>query len=166
MNTGTDKKFSTNYTDLKDSLTILTPSDLQNIEDKAKILSLPDCIIWLGMELAELSTIEVAYATKAHARGALDAIHKAAKHLFQNMNTRNGALAALEYLKHTSGTFKVDATQIPSSQGGGFNFSVTLTPEETPKDTQGKQGDSEIRGPDTNGTLNSTKPALAEVSNS
>lgn len=153
--TDTPPKFSTNYLELKDHLETLSPSDLQNIEDKAKILSFPDCLVWLGMEESDLKPIELAFAKKAHSRGALDAIHVAAKHLFSNMNTRNGAVAALEYLKATSGTFQVDATPISPSKGGGFSFNVTMTPEKE-KDNQ----------PETPGAKDSNnKPALAEVSN-
>lgn len=163
----TKVKFSTNYLELKDALTMLTPGDLQHIEDKAKILSLEDSLIWLGLTLAEIPpTPDLEFATKAHARGALGAIHTAAQKLFNNMNTKNGAIAALEYLKHTSSTFQVSATQIPANQGGGFNFTVSLTPEETPTDTKDNQSDSgksEIRGSDVPGAI-STQPALAEVS--
>ena len=73
------------------------------------------------------------------------------------MNTRNGALAALEYLKHTSGTFAVEATNIPSTQGGGFNFKVTLTEHEHNPNPNSNSIDE---------VPSSTKPALAEVSNS
>ena len=150
-------KFSTNYLELKDHLTVLSTADLNSIEEKAKILSFSDCLTWLGLDEHELESLELTFAKKAHARGALDAIHVAAKRLFTNMNTRNGALAALEYLKATSGTFQVDASPIAPSAGGGFSFNVTMVPEKKVTDENGS---------DQPGTpvLTSTTPQLAEVS--
>ena len=117
-------RFSTDYQKLKAHLDFLSVEDLCNIEIRAKVLSFDDCLVWLGYTANEIPDMELGWAKKAHAKGAVEAVHEAAKHLFTNMKTRNGAQAALEYLKAKSGDFRVDAT--PTGNGSGFSFNVTM----------------------------------------
>jgi hypothetical protein len=147
------ERFPTDYMKLKDRLTFLTAEDLLTFELKAKVLSFEDVCTYLCILPAEIPECELPYAQKAHARGQVDAIHTAAGALFSNMKTRNGAVAALEYLKATSGLFQIDATPISPGSGGGFSFHVNMT-----QDGQ----EAPATGSDAPGT-DKDKPTLAEV---
>lgn len=125
-------KFSTEYNDLKEHLKVLSVDDLQNIQTRAKILSFEECLTWLGYKADEVPELELDWAERAHARGALEAVHDAAKHLFSNMKTRNGAQAALEYLKAKSADFQMEI--VPSAGGKGFSFSANMHPDPHNKD--------------------------------
>lgn len=120
------RKFNTNYSLMAEHLNYLTTEELLSFELKAKVLGFQDVCTLLCIEISEIPEEELAWAKMAHARGQVDAINTAADSLFSNMNTRNGALASLEYLKATSALFQVDATPISAAKGGGFSFEVNL----------------------------------------
>jgi hypothetical protein len=125
MTESTTIKFSPNYNDLKSHLKFLSVDDFHNIEKRARILSFEDCLIWLGVDLEQIPELELGWAKKAHARGEREGVHEAANHLFANMKTRNGTLAALEYLKAKSVDFNVEHSPLGPA-GGGFSFTAVM----------------------------------------
>lgn len=117
-------RLSTNYNKLGD-LVYLDSEDLLAIEINAKMLELDECFDMLFIEKDELSEYEFAVCKKAHRRGRKTAIADAGKHLFSQMQTRNGTQACMEYLKQMSGTFQMEVTPDAGS-GSGFTFNVMM----------------------------------------
>ncbi|RKX65658.1 MAG: hypothetical protein DRP42_04380 [Tenericutes bacterium] len=120
-------RLNTDYPAMRKHLEFLGPEDLLTFELKAAVLSFTDVCTYLCIHEAEIPEQELEWARSAHARGQVSSIDQAGKSLFSNMNTRNGAVAALEYLRATSGLFQVEATPISAKSGGGFTFNVNLT---------------------------------------
>lgn len=126
-------RLTTNYNALKEELKFLTPEDLYDFEKMANVLSFQEVCTYLCVTEADIPASELVIAKAAHARGVVSAIHEAADRLFSNMNTRTGAVAALEYLRATSGLFQVTATPLPGNSGG-FSFTVNLKQDSTASD--------------------------------
>jgi len=111
-----------NYRNLKD-LAIVTPEDLEIVEQRAKALSVQECLEYLCLDQEELTEAEASYIRRAHRKGVADGIYKAVDYMFRNMQMKNGGQACLDYLKTRSEPFQVDAT--PRSSGG-FSFNVVM----------------------------------------
>ena len=121
------ERLPTNYNKI-DDLEYIDSEDLLQIELNAKILELDECYDILFIDSAELSEREVDICKAVHTRGRKMGLTQAAGHLFGQMKQRNGAGAALDYLKQYSGTFSIESA--PSSAGSGFNFNVIMPSED------------------------------------
>lgn len=113
---------NTNYMNVQ-GLTILDKGDLLSIELMAKTLNVEEALAVLFLQLDELTEHEINLVNRAWRKGRNKAVQEAGDHLFAQMRTRNGTVAALEYLKQMSTTFQLVVSPSTSS-GSGFNFNV------------------------------------------
>jgi len=110
-----------NYRKL-DDLTILTSEDLEIVEQRAKALSIQECLEYLCLDTEELTETEISYIKRAHRKGVADGIYRAVDYMFKHMQTKNGGQTCLDYLKTRSEPFQVEATP----KGSGFSFNVVM----------------------------------------
>lgn len=114
------------YKEVKE-LVIINDDDLDTIELKAKVLTLDECFLLLGVDKTELSEHEVYISDRVWQKGRMKAISDAGTKLFSQMGQRGGHVPALDYLRQMSGTFSAEVTP---AAGSGFKFNVRIDPED------------------------------------
>jgi hypothetical protein len=119
-------RLPTSYRDLKE-LKGITDEDLDIIELKAKVLSLDETFMFIGIEKEEISEDDMKICNRVWNRGRMKAIDDAGTRLFSQMQQRGGAAPALDYLRQMSGTFQAEITP---QAAGGFKFNVVIDPED------------------------------------
>tara|TARA_R110000744_G_C19370310_1_gene562412 strand:+ start:212 stop:574 length:363 start_codon:yes stop_codon:yes gene_type:complete len=107
-------------------LAIIDDADLDIIELRAKVLTLSECLVLIGVEESDLSEGDMAIAHRVWNRGRMKAISDAGTKLFSQMSQRGGHVPALDYLRQMSGTFQAEV--VPAGQG--FKFNVCIDPED------------------------------------
>ena len=91
----------------------------------AKSLSLEECYDSLLIDPLSLEPAEIKFAEQLHRYGRAIGVKDATENLFYHMKTKNGADAALEYLRQLGGEFSVEVN--PTAGGkGGFSFNVNI----------------------------------------
>lgn len=102
----------------------LSEDDCIEITLVAKSLSLEECFDMLLIDQTALSQAESVFAERLHRYGRSIGVKDAAENLFYHMKTKNGADAALEYLRKMGGEFSV---AVGSTHGkSGFTFTIDM----------------------------------------
>lgn len=107
-----------------ESFKLLNEECCTHIVMSAKSLSIEECYDSLLITVGDLSAEEIAFAERLHRYGRAIGVKDATEKLFAHMSTKNGADAAVTYLRQMGGEFSVDVTPGSSS---GFAFNVNLT---------------------------------------
>lgn len=115
-----------------EGLTILDSADLNNLEIRARSMTLEECLETLFLTLDDLSEKERVLVSRVHRRGRNLGVQKACDSLFSQMKVKGGTQACIDYLRSMSATFAAEETPT-SIAGGGFSFTVHPSAEQSKK---------------------------------